>query len=135
MLNENAKKWVAALRSKEFQQTYNRLRTEAGYCCLGVGCEVYKRETGLGEWVASDGEPGTQTFDKHITGLPVEVVGWLGLCSSNGQYKVESRVTGPTTTSLILDNDTFQKSFKEIADIVESEPEGLFCQTDTVQSS
>ena len=34
------KKWVKALRSGQYQQTHGQLRTEEGYCCLGVLCDV-----------------------------------------------------------------------------------------------
>ena len=33
-------KWVAALRSGKYEQSRGRLRTQNGYCCLGVLCDV-----------------------------------------------------------------------------------------------
>lgn len=44
MLNENAKKWVQALRSGEYKQGKDALRDNDKFCCLGVACEVYKKE-------------------------------------------------------------------------------------------
>lgn len=32
--------WMAALRSGEYPQTQSFLKTEKGYCCLGVFCEI-----------------------------------------------------------------------------------------------
>ncbi len=32
--------WIKALRSKKYYQINYNLRTEDGYCCLGVGCDV-----------------------------------------------------------------------------------------------
>lgn len=39
-------KWVAALKSGNFPQAGGALKTDEGFCCLGVLCEV----SGLGEW-------------------------------------------------------------------------------------
>lgn len=32
--------WVAALRSGEYEQTTGQLRSDTGFCCLGVACDV-----------------------------------------------------------------------------------------------
>jgi hypothetical protein len=39
---ETKEKWVAALRSGEYQQGYHFLRTPSGekYCCFGVLCDI-----------------------------------------------------------------------------------------------
>jgi hypothetical protein len=42
-------RWVAALRSGEYQQTTGNLRTENGFCCLGVLCDLHSKATGI-EW-------------------------------------------------------------------------------------
>lgn len=34
------KKWIAALRSKKYKQTKGVLKNNAGYCCLGVACDI-----------------------------------------------------------------------------------------------
>lgn len=51
-VKENRAKWVAALRSGEFKQTTGSLKDyyDIGYCCLGVGCVVFQKETGFGEF-------------------------------------------------------------------------------------
>lgn len=69
-------KWVAALESGEFQQGQGQLRTMAGeFCCLGVLCEMYRRETGSGEW----DESKFITENERGKGTPPEVVGkWAG---------------------------------------------------------
>ena len=46
MMNENAKKWVKALRSGEFEQGTGYLRKGDKFCCLGVACAVYQDEVG-----------------------------------------------------------------------------------------
>jgi len=50
-VNERIEKWVEALESGEFEQTEGALREGDSYCCLGVACEVFRRETGRGRWV------------------------------------------------------------------------------------
>lgn len=119
MLNENAKKWVAALKSGGYKQGTGNLQRNGEFCCLGVACaiaidngmklEIEKIDEGDEGWyVRYDGQGGA---------LPFSVVKWLNLVSSIGEIKSGS--------SLIRLNDT-GKTFAEIADIIESEPEGLF---------
>ena len=108
MLNDNAKKWVEALRSGENKQINGRLYDGVGHCCLGVGCKIVGLEPvfdGVNYW-----------FAKKAFELPGKVKKALGLNTAAGGYGV---------TSLISDNDS-GKTFTEIADIIESEPEGLF---------
>jgi hypothetical protein len=40
-MNQEIKaKWVEALRSEKYEQTNGILRSENGFCCLGVLCDV-----------------------------------------------------------------------------------------------
>lgn len=109
MLNENAKKWVKALKSAKYKQAKSQLGDKAGYCCLGVACVIAKKEGVI------------KAFGSENTHLPEEVRRWLGLTSASGEYYV-----GDRKTWLVDDNDNRDKNFKEIAAIIESEPAGLF---------
>lgn len=40
MNKELKAKWVAALHSGDYEQAKGALRTETGFCCLGILCEV-----------------------------------------------------------------------------------------------
>lgn len=118
-MNENAKKWVEALRSGEYQQTQGTLRNMRrgdSYCCLGVACEIYRKEFG-GEWLDLD-EDGWPYFLDRSANLPDDVQGWLGLKTSTGSF-------GDGDASLAGRNDD-GASFDEIADLIESKPKGLF---------
>ena len=42
-------KWVAALRSGEYQQGQGMLRLDGEFCCLGVLCDV----SGIGKWTST----------------------------------------------------------------------------------
>ena len=128
MLNENAQKWVETLRSGVYEQGQHQLRYEDFYCCLGVACEVYRKEVG-GVWEQAqialfsdaDADGGTWWFgsdpeNKQADVLPTMVAEWLGLKDEKGSYGEES---------LTFLNDE-GASFDEIADVIEKEPEGLF---------
>ena len=124
MLNENAKKWVAALRSGRFTQTKNKLtridgdNRITGCCCMGVACELAV-EAGVQVSVTDDGF--LRIYDHKTTSLPQAVIKWLGVTDQDGGY---FRPSGDKYC-LVGNNDN-GKTFSEIADIIESEPEGLF---------
>jgi hypothetical protein len=118
MLNENAKKWVVALRSGKYKQGCFTLRSiDDKYCCLGVACDI-AIQNGVSVSVHRDEVHGRYEYDDSGAGLPVTVMDWLGLTTQTGFYNKHD--------GLIRDNDSLHLSFKRIADIIESKPEGLF---------
>jgi hypothetical protein len=116
---EHRRKWVAALRSGEYGQTKNELTNGRNFCCLGVACEI----SGLGEWV--DGEETAWAYkvgsDVNGSVLPELVCKWLGLRTDQGWHSITDSV------SLATLNDAGKK-FSTIADLIESEPEGLIAK-------
>jgi hypothetical protein len=58
---ENMLKLVTALESGEYKQGHYRLRTEDGWCCLGVASDLAAKE-GVGTWQPYLPEPGWLTF-------------------------------------------------------------------------
>lgn len=119
-LNKNVKLWLKALRSGEYKQVKGRLRTEEGYCCLGVACDVYAKQHKTLKWRRD--EEGDIEFSGASTQLPDNVRKWLGLKDSEGEFNLKDGHE-ETLTNL---NDDEEKSFEEIADIIESNPDGLF---------
>jgi hypothetical protein len=105
MLADNQQKWVDALRSGEYKQCKGRLHDSLGssHCCLGV-LNIVAEQNGV-----------ALTFDSGIQADP-EAEAWVGLSTGWGEYR---------GGSLMANNDD-GLSFSEIADIIESEPEGLF---------
>lgn len=99
-------KWVAALRSGEFEQGHRQLRKGNTFCCLGVLCELYRRETGDGIWENNH-------FLMVSDVLPPKVSDWAGLAENNPTVE---GIIGDT--SLAERNDT-GTSFSEIADIID----------------
>lgn len=114
-MNENAQKWVEALRGPEYKQGRNRLAYGGSHCCLGVACEVAIKN---GVPISRINREGEIYFDESYAVLPVSIREWLGLNSTEGRYGIDR--------SLASDNDSGGKTFAEIAAIIESEPEGLF---------
>lgn len=84
-------KWAAALESGRYEQAKGTLRRDDSYCCLGVLCEVFREETGEGEWVKAPDESGTFVFSARDTrgayALPIAVREWAGLPDSNPRIK------------------------------------------------
>lgn len=113
-------KWVAALRSGQYKQgTCNlvtRGKKEDQFCCLGVLCDMAVR-AGIIPKPELPGVGNTYEYE-GMTGLPSKKVReWAGLINGAG--------TSLEYHSLASLNDE-GKTFKHIAKIIESEPEGLF---------
>ena len=123
MLNENAKKLVEALRSGEFKQTKYSLSNGTEHCCLGVACEVAIKN-GLNLTKQTNYRDSLTAYDENTNYLPPPVANWLGFSSVRGAY-LDNRGANQW---LSYDNDFNGKTFEEIADIIESEPAGLFVE-------
>lgn len=117
-MNDNAKKWVAALRSGEYKQGTGQLaglyKGGYKYCCLGVLCEVYQKEVG---GLIVEEKYRKKSYSGYALVLPPIVQEWVGLRTEEGNFH-----DGET---LSFENDNGQ-TFEEIASLIESEPEGLF---------
>jgi hypothetical protein len=132
-MNENAKRWVEALRSGKYPQTRRTLKDDAGFCCLGVACDLYAEEVEGANWKLR-GE-GAQAFHGvrsiGYSVPPPEVIEWLGLRSEIGHVNdVDPSLTMLNDGSAQADSgmDVRRHSFVEIADWIASEPEGLFVE-------
>lgn len=87
---EIKQKWIAALESGEYQKGQSKLRVNAGddkfkHCCLGVLCELHKKETGRGDWHES-GLYKTRNGSNSRDYLPLEVAEWAGIDNYNGGF-------------------------------------------------
>lgn len=116
---------VSALRSGQFKQTKNTLcKTDKyrhrNYCCLGVACKV----AALAGYPIEE-EPVHEDYRVRFNGelyfLPDSVKDVFGFSSGGGSYEKDG-----DSRSLQEDNDARGLNFSQIADIIESEPEGMF---------
>jgi hypothetical protein len=120
-LSTAVQQWIAALRSGKYTQGKNYLNADGSLCCLGVACEIFKDELNLNITTTT-----TIDIDKEVTRynrfygvLPQIVSDHLGLSTCYGSLSKHDY------SSLYSMNDN-GKTFAEIADIIESKPEGLF---------
>ena len=114
MMNPEIKqKWIDALAT--YKQGKMRLRNQNDeFCCLGVLCDIYSKETGV-EWKLSDDYiKGSMEIERCVSYLPIEVEKWAGLDSHNPMVKIESL----GTFSLIWVNDSFNYTFPQIAELI-----------------
>lgn len=124
---------VAALRSGKYKQGRGHLRGDDGFCCLGVACDVSK----LGEWAQPDYGPGalvphwlyaTKSGEEGAAALPSDVADYYGFRRTDGSLGNGSRyrIKHIPFRALTTANDSGAVSFEQIADVIESEPEGMF---------
>lgn len=121
------KELTDALESGEYEQATGALCKEidgeSTYCCLGVACEVYnnamKRSKKKTLPISSIGNSGffLREYNGSTGNLPEEVREYFNFRDWDGSYG--------DCSSLVDDND-YGTSFKEIAKIIKSKPEGLF---------
>lgn len=117
---ERIKLWIEDLRTTKAKQAKGYLKTKDGYCCLGRACEVYKKETGKGEWKKTGiGDiwfsANGQELPPHksFAFLPQEVYRWFGFHTiefEDGDFDDPIGVTN---------NNDEGNSFKWIADKLE----------------
>jgi hypothetical protein len=111
-MNKNAaKKWVEALRSGKYAQARNILRDDDTFCCLGVLCEVYREETGAGQWQEGFGAACfvAAVGDRVLGIAPPAVERWAGLVDADEQRRYAYL------------NDQKRFSFAQIADAIEQD--------------
>lgn len=116
-MKEHRRLWVEALRSGKYKQGAGCLRSEDNhFCCLGVLCDI----AGV-EWSDQAGTFGFVADGETAVHAPPAAEEFVGLHSSYGFYERGRGIE----RSLMTDNDD-GSSFAEIADLIESNPPGLF---------
>ena len=106
-LGPNQTKWLAALRSGEYQQGKYELYADGKYCCLGVANKVCNlQEEGESSLLCTYGD--------------------MGLYTDAGSVKNISLHGDSDYCSLIELNDTREWSFLDIADFIEANAERVF---------
>jgi hypothetical protein len=97
MKKELKEKWVAALRSGQYEQARGKLRDGDGYCCIAVLCELTE--------VQHDGE---------------SFIEWNGNLTISDADDPLEWTHGAYQNKLVKMNDDLGKTFPEIADWIEA---------------
>lgn len=110
-MNKRIKKlWIEALTSGEYKQGKHALRKGDRFCCLGVLCDLYRKEKG-GQWKRVTLASGQAFHDEEAT-LPEKVRKWAKLEDDN------PAIDHPKYDCLAEANDAGVK-FPRIADLIE----------------
>lgn len=131
---ELVKQWVEALRSGKYKQGRQALRNkDEEYCCLGVLCDISKKDLGT-DWepdIDEDGDFEIYAMEKNAGVLPDKVWEYLGKEATD--YKVQISTTNSKLPDFVTNdcpsrylylitlNDVYKLSFEQIADIIEEE--------------
>jgi hypothetical protein len=125
MIPEIKAQWTAALRSGEYQQGKQALKTADGtYCCLGVLCELAVK-AGVIEPAKQFKADYAFEYNSAVSFPPAEVCEWAGLEEANpdaGGHSLSAHNDGieGCTCSECDDPTVAGKSFAEIADLIEA---------------
>jgi len=109
--------WVAALESGEYKQGRGRLRKKDRFCCLGVLCDLYNKETGKGKWIKI--RPHKESFFRLdngnvVSGFPPnEILEWAGLKSESPVIIIKN-----SRAEISGLNDENRYNFKRIASLI-----------------
>jgi hypothetical protein len=111
--------WVKALRSSEYQQTKEALRTDEGFCCLGVLCDVYDKQNNNTQslWKDHNSKHRKTTFYSYLNEgsvLPGKVRDWAGL--NDASPHVYTKDANCITLTVLNDEGN---DFNQIADVIE----------------
>lgn len=147
-VKERRAKLVAALRSGDYTQGQRKLRNhENQFCCLGIACDLFNPTSWVKVKASDDNEIDYQgyrfntDFDTSTSLLTVDTMRYYGFNAPGGDFflrhlkdelkeKLELNMClgeGSSGDMLALStiNDKGAK-FDLIADIIESEPKGMF---------
>jgi len=127
-MNNNAKKWLRALRSGEYKQEAGGLHSidqegNSTFCCLGVACDLYLNE--VGDLTTRIHQRGQVAYGEEYSYLPRQVAEWLGLWSYDGTFLDPENILLPEERSLADLNDN-GATFREIAETIERKEGSLF---------
>ena len=108
--------WAKALRSGTYEQTPGSLHTIDGFCCLGVRCDLSRKE-GNGEWDTYDGEAFVfvEGSKREWDLLPPSVQQWANLASACPIVNLEEGIKALSEL-----NDA-GATFEQIATLIEEQ--------------
>ena len=122
MNQEIKQEWVKALRSGEYDQGKDELRSYANtYCCLGVLCDLYSKKTGV-KWIERtsicDEEVKFYTIHGSTWVLPNEVIEWAQVHAHAPTIHLSDDRESYSTRSALNDSGV---TFTDIAKFIEGQ--------------
>lgn len=126
VVRERRERWIAALRSGDYERGHGALKRDGKYCCLGVACEVYRQMTGKGSWEQKSEEDTVFKAEDDLEAksfLPIEVSQFFGINSRGAHFHFTVSKGERQFGCLTSMNDSGLFTFADIADFIESNPE------------
>jgi hypothetical protein len=107
MNKEIKARWLAALRSGEYEQGQGQLVSEEGhYCCLGVLCDLHSKDMGIAWKGGYNGAKAYYMGEDAL--LPTAVQEWAGLPDNTGaNMRIDGTEAAREITALNDDGYTF----------------------------
>jgi hypothetical protein len=116
MKSEIKELWIDALISGEYEKGTGALREDDTFCCLGVLCDLHRKQSVGAKWVKFEGKHMYLGVNSY---LPDEVAIWAGLeehqDSYNPGYLDKDSGEGLTRLSELNDDGV---PFVKIAEII-----------------
>lgn len=113
------KTWIKALLSGDYKKAKGALKTERGYCCLGVLTDLYLKKNGSAKSKKLWQEEGRCGNESGV--LAKTVMKWAGLSN----YSPDIQYGGACVPiSCLNDGTTYSGnalSFRKIADLIEAQ--------------
>lgn len=105
-------KWLAALRSGEYKQGQDALRSGDKYCCLGVLSDLYQEDHEDCVWKRTENGQTLSLTGANSQDLPVQVATWAGI-------RRPVMVSSQGRDIRVAELNDGGHSFAELADLIE----------------
>lgn len=117
-MNQTIKQqWISALRGGDYHQTKHSLKSNDGYCCLGVLCDLYAKVKNK-EWEQDKILGYMMEGVDNI--LPDSVVEWAELDADDPIVScIVSHLNEEDEVTLSVLNDQACYTFDQIANVIE----------------
>jgi hypothetical protein len=120
MKKEIKQLWIDALESGKYKQGRRALRKGNNFCCLGVLCDLYNKETGglNSYWDGNNFLIGEGDGFAYDATLPMDVAHWAGLHDDDPEVDGNTLSTHNDGTDELFHVIIAPKNFKEIAALI-----------------
>ncbi len=125
-MNQQIKQlWMTALQSGKYEKGTRYLRnTLDEFCCLGILCDIFKEETGKGEWHKNGTLYEFKIGSESVyTMLPFSVSDWAGIKDTSGELKTPlvSKLSVQAEDEALWELNDTGYTFNEIANVIRAQ--------------